>query len=187
LNILKENKMTIKGLSLFLIVIFSICIVQCISNKKKTHISDNKGVIERWHRIGDTIFYSQVDINRNDTVVFKQEFGISKVDSFFIFQDRKIYLFEDRNKLPKFDSMAKYFDDNLPTIGFDIEITLWMAAIITKSGHVEHIGIIQNPSNRSYILPTIDVVKKMPHWSPAHIGDENVASLVMFPVHHKVK
>ena len=198
LNILKENKMTIKRLVIFAISILFVCTVLYVKNTKENKtLLDSEGIIERWNRIGDTITYSKIDFNKYiatvleqkhvTTTVLEQKHVIDAVDSSFIFQGKKIYLFEDKSKTAKFSDLAEYFDNHLPSINVDIEITLWISAIIDENGKAEHVGIVKNPDYYSYILPTIEVVKKMPNWSPAHIGDEKVASLIMFPVHHKVK
>jgi hypothetical protein len=169
-------------------LIFSISIAFCFMDKKPNNTSvDSKDIIERWYLNNDTIFFSKMDLSKNDSVLFEQKYAINLVDSSFMFENKKIYCFKDSTKSAKFSEMVQYFDNHLPSINFDIEITLWIAAIINKDGEVEHVGIIKEPSYYSYIIPTIEVVKKMPKWHPAQIGNEQVSSLVMFPVHHKVK
>ena len=179
--------MNVKIISLFIIG-FSIYTISCSrSSQKPNSVSVSENVIERWYRVNDTIVYAQIDLSNNDSLLLQKKYAVNSNDSSFVFGDRKIYLFSDASKLAKFSNAEQYFDNHLPSINIDIEITLWISAIIDKNGKPEHVGIVREPSYYSYILPTIDVVKKMPNWSPAHIGDEKVASLVMFPVHHKVK
>jgi hypothetical protein len=169
-------------------LIFSIGIAFCFMDKQPNNTSvDSKDIIERWYLNNDTIFFSKIDLSKNDSVLFEQKYAINLVDSSFMFENKKIYCFKDSIKSAKFSEMVQYFDNHLPSINFDIEITLWIAAIINKDGGVEHVGIIKEPSYYSYIIPTIKVVEKMPEWHPAQIGNEQVSSLVMFPVHHKVK
>jgi hypothetical protein len=199
LNILKENKMTIKRLVIVAIFILFICTVLFVKDRKKNNVLfDSKGMIERWNRVEGTITYSKIDLDKYiatvleqknviTATVLEQKYVIDTADSSFIFEGKKIYLFEDKSKTAKFSDLAEYFDNHLPSINVDIEITLWISAIIDENGKAEHVGIVKNPDYYSYILPTIDVVTKMPNWSPAHIGDEKVASLVIFPVHHKAK
>ncbi len=191
--------MTIKRLVIFAISILFICTVLYFADKRGNNTPlDSKEIIERWNRTGDTITYSKIDFNQyiaatlepkyvNTAAILEQKYVIDAIDSSFIFQGKKIHIFEDASKVANFPNMVQYFDNHLPSINIDIEITLWVSAIIDKDGKTEHVGIVKEPDYYSYILPTIDVVKKMPHWSPAQIGNENVASLVMFPVHHKVK
>ena len=182
--------MSIKSFFITVSTLIVICAVVYFTNKKynNTHSdSDNSDIIGQWHRLEDTMFYSKIDITKNDSVLFEQKCLINNGDSSFFFDNRKIYLFEDTSKCAKFTDMQQYFDEHLPSVAFDIETTVWTAAIVEKDGKIEHIGIIKRRSYYSFILATISTVENMPNWSPAHIGDEKVASLVMFPVWHKVK
>lgn len=184
--------MSIKSFFITVSTLIVICAVVYFTDKKYNNNntnsdSDKSGLIERWHRLEDTVFYSKIDITKNDSVLFERKYLINNGDSSFVFDNRKIYLFEDTSKCAKFTGMQQYFDEHLPSVAFDIEITLWTTAIVGKEGQLEHIGIMQEPSRYSFILATVSTVENMPNWSPAHIGDEKVASLVMFPVWHKVK
>lgn len=178
--------MSMKIESIFFMATLFICTIHC-SNIKSTPTQSSRSIIERWSRIGDVISYTQIDISQNDSVVFEHQYPINTNDTSFILDNKAVYLFEDSLNSAKFPNSTQYFDDHLPSINVDIEITLWIAAIISADGKIEHVGIVKPPSYYSYILPTIDVVSKMPRWSPAHIGNKKVASLVMFPVHHRVK
>ena len=148
------------------------------SVKPSTYFTEDPYAIMRWKNYKNGIM-SYIRIEQVRDTVSKIDYYINEVDSSIIVDDKKVYLKYD--KPPYFHKLKTYFEEHQPWIYTNLEFIIWVGAIVHEDGGLSHIGILRGESSL-FVIPTFQLIMKMPKWQPGEIGGQKVNAYIKFPV-----
>ena len=148
------------------------------SVKSSTYFTEDPYTHMTWKHYKNGI-RSYIRVKGVRDMVSKIDYYINEVDSSIIVDDKKVYLKYD--KPPYFHKLKTYFEEHQPWIYTNLELPVWVGAIVHEDGGLSHIGIIRGGSSL-FEIPIFQLIMKMPKWQPGEIGGQKVNAYIKFPV-----